>query len=398
MPSSKSFAQRAIIAAALSDGESTLSGYTPCDDNRSALSVAKALGAEVVENGNMLRIRGISAAPGCLSVDTLHTGESGFLTRLMIPLLAVLSDRPVTVTGEKTLLRRPLSLAHDIMASFGVRLYSDSKPPRKEDCMLPLTVKGPLYPGRAEVSGQGGSQLISGLLSALPLCGTDSVLIVESPKSLPYLFITADVLKQFGIKVSAMMEGEENFAETMDWDLCSEVRFDIKGGQKYRPASFRIEADWSGAAAFLVAGAIFGELNLKGLDTSTTQADCAILDILSSAGACISQIDDGPTASTGTIHVERSPLSAVSVSLDHCPDLFPQVAVMAAFCSGTSRLSGADRLRHKETDRAAAIIGMLNAFGVPAGLDGGVMVIEGMSLSRRLATGNILKGRRFPSH
>ena len=194
------------------------------------------------------------------------------------------------------------------------------------------------------------------------------------------------------------MEGEENFAETLDWDLCSEVRFDIKGGQRYRPASFRIEADWSGAAAFLVAGAVFGELNLKGLDTSTTQADFAILDILSSAGACISQIDDGPTPSTGSIHVERSPLSAVSVNLDHCPDLFPQVAVMAAFCSGTSRLSGADRLRHKETDRAAAIVEMLNAFGVTAELDGGVMVIEGMSLSRRLATGNLLRGGMFSSH
>ena len=228
MPASKSFAQRAIIAAALADGESRLSGYSPCGDNESAINVARSLGASVKEEGNILVINGIAAAPGSLKLHEIHTGESGFLTRLAIPVLSSVSSTPVRVTGEKSLLGRPLSGAHDIMASCGVRLYPEqnnsvtfsenggdfgNKPvlsPRKSDCYLPLTVSGPLIPGRADVSGRGGSQLISGLLAALPLCDGKSVLYVTEPKSIPYLFITMDVLGKFGVKIGSEMEGDES--------------------------------------------------------------------------------------------------------------------------------------------------------------------------------------------
>ena len=126
----KSFAQRAIVAAALADGISVLDGYSSCGDNESALEVARALGAEVTLEGSRLTIKGIAAAPGCLQLDELHTGESGLLTRLMIPLLSTLSDgRAVRVTGEKTLLERPLSQAHDIMASFCTLGNADGEDP-----------------------------------------------------------------------------------------------------------------------------------------------------------------------------------------------------------------------------------------------------------------------------
>ena len=158
MPSSKSFAQRAIIAAALADGVSHLDGYSPCGDNESALAVAKALGAEVKVAGNKIVIRGIGATPGCLKLEEIHTGESGLLTRLMVPLLSALSARPVRVTGEKTLLNRPLSSAHDIMAAYGVRLYPEGNKnvseERKADCYLPLKVAGPLIPTHLRTVGR----------------------------------------------------------------------------------------------------------------------------------------------------------------------------------------------------------------------------------------------------
>ena len=285
MPSSKSFAQRAILCAALADGVSHLEGYSPCGDNESAIALARRLGASVSIEGSSLTIKGIGAAPGCSSHDSVHTGESGFLTRMAIPVLSVLSSAPVTVTGEKTLLGRPLSGAHDIMAAFGVRLtpLGETSAPRKIDCYLPLSVTGPLIPGRADVSGKDGSQLISGLLAALPLCSGNSELHVSNPKSIPYLFITLDVLKQFGITAGSEMEGDEDFMEEGDWDLCTGITFKIRGAQRYHGADFSIEADWSGAAAFLVAGAIFGEVTVTGLDTKSLQADLSILDILTDA-------------------------------------------------------------------------------------------------------------------
>ena len=394
MPSSKSFAQRAIIAAALAEGTSTLDGYTPCGDNESAIAAARALGAVVTLSGRKLIIKGIAAKPGCLEIPELHTGESGFLTRLCIPLLSVLSPKPVRVTGEKTLLKRPLTGAHDIMAAYGVRLYPEGEGPRKTDCCLPLKVAGPLIPGRADVSGKGGSQLLSGLLAALPLTEGKSALYVHEPRSIPYLFITVDVLKKFGIAIGSEMEGDEEFMETQDWSLCTGVNFFLRGGQRYKAASFAIEADWSGAAPFLVAGAIFGDVEVEGLDTQSLQADISILDILMEAGASMSQLDEP----SGPIHVSRAPLSAFDADLNNCPDLFPMVAVLAAFCPGESHLLGVERLRHKETDRAAAIEAMLQQMGVPVSIEEDKMTITGMGLSQRLTTGQLLHGGSYASH
>ena len=411
MPASKSFAQRAIIAAALAQGTSHLSGYSPCGDNEAALAAARKLGARVKTVGSTLEITGIGAFEKCLSISDIHVGESGFLTRMLIPVLSVIADAPVRVTGEKTLLRRPLAGAHDIMASFGVRLVPEEASvissevekskartaARKTDCFIPLTVKGPLVPGRADVSGREGSQLISGLLAALPLAGSRSTVYVHDPRSIPYMFITVDVLKKFGIEIGSEMEGDEDFLQTQDWTLCTGVTFKIRGGQRYRAADFRIEGDWSGAANFLVAGAIFGDVEVEGFDTQSLQADISIMDILMDAGASMSQLE-GDTPTTGSIHVTRAPLCAFETDLNNCPDLFPIVAVLAAFCPGTSRIRGVERLRHKETDRAAAIVDMLTQMGVPVRVDEDEMTVEGMGLPQRVLTGNLLKGGSYTSH
>ena len=399
MPASKSFAQRAIVAAALAQGTSHLTGYSPCGDNESALAAARKLGARVAVNGSELEITGIGAFENCLSISEMPVGESGFLTRMLIPVLSVVADGPVRVTGEKTLLGRPLAGAHDIMASFGVRLIPENIPEesRKGDCFIPLTVKGPLVPGRADVSGKGGSQLISGLLAALPLAGNRSTVYVHDPRSIPYMFITVDVLRKFGIEIGSEMEGGDDFLQTQDWTLCTGLTFKMRGQQHYRAADFRIEGDWSGAANFLVAGAIFGDVEVEGLDTQSLQADISIMDILMDAGASMSQLE-GDTPTTGPIHVARAPLCAFETDLNNCPDLFPIVAVLAAFCPGESRIRGVERLRHKETDRAAAIVDMLTQMGVPVQVDEDEMTIEGMSLPQRLLTGNLLKGGRYTSH
>lgn len=409
MPVSKSFAQRAIIAAALADGTSHLRGYTPCGDNEAALQVARNLGAEVNVNGNEVTINGISAQLGGLNLPELHVGESGLLTRMLIPVMAQLSPDPVSFTGEKTLLGRPLTGAKEIMDAFEadvIPLKSDVIPndtnviPSEVEespsiVRVPLTVKGPLKAGRAEISGKHGSQLISGLLMALPFAEKNSSLIVHEPKSIPYMFITLEVLKKFGIKIgNDMLGGPDFLASDGDWSLCTEMVFKVKGGQKYKAADIDLEGDWSAAANFLVAGAIFGKAELQGLDTTSLQADLSIMDILMDAGASLSQLD----GDRGNITVQRAPLKAFRVDASNCPDLFPIVSVLAAFCQGTSRLAGVGRLANKESDRAKAIMEMLTQMGVRACVEGDEMVIEGHSLAQRLLDNCLLKGGLYTSH
>lgn len=415
MPCSKSFAQRAIIAAALSEGVSVLRGYSPCGDNESAIAVARALGAEVTvglsyasgnvaKDGSALTIKGIGAKRNSLKLNTLHTGESGLLTRMMIPLLSVLNDGDIRVTGEKTLTGRPLKGAPEIMSAFGVRLVQAgeraanpaSGPADAAEVFVPLDIKGSLNAGKASISGASGSQIISGLLMALPLLDEDTVIELNNPKSIPYLFITMDVMKAFGVKVWCDMEGGEEFAESKDWSDCTSITFHIKGGQAYKAADMDIEGDWSSAANFLVAGAVFGRVELTGLDTKSLQADLSIMDILMEAGASLSQLgDDDPK---GLIHVQRAPLSAFEVDAANCPDLFPIVAVLAAFCEGTSRIAGVGRLANKESDRGKAILEMLTKMGVNAKIAGDKLIVDGHSLARRSLTHTLLRGGSYTSH
>ena len=396
MPVSKSFAQRAIIAAALADGTSHLKGYTPCGDNEAALQVARNLGAEVEQDGNVLTIKGISAQLGSLDHETLHVGESGLLTRMMIPVMAQLGSRPVTFTGEKTLLGRPLTGAREIVEALGGKIQNYNETVQDDSPVrVPLTIEGPLKAGRAEISGKHGSQLISGLLMALPFAEKNSSLIVHEPKSIPYMFITLEVLKKFGIKVgNDMLGGPDFLASDGDWSLCTEMVFKVKGGQKYKAADIDLEGDWSAAANFLVAGAVFGKVVLHGLDTTSLQADLSIMDILMDAGASLSQLD----GDKGDITVQRAPLKAFNVDASNCPDLFPIISVLAAFCQGTSRLAGVGRLANKESDRAKAILEMLTSMGVKASIEGDEMVIEGHGLAQRLLGGSLLKGGSYTSH
>ena len=390
MPVSKSFAQRAIIAAALAEGTSHLKGYTHCGDNEAALQVARNLGAEIELNGTELTITGISASLCSLDMPELHVGESGLLTRMLIPVMAQLSAAPVKFTGEKTLLNRPLTGAKEIMEAFESTVTSDTDPIR-----VPLTVNGPLKAGRAEISGKHGSQLISGLLMGLPFAEKNSSLIVREPKSIPYMFITLEVLKKFGIKIgNDMLGGPEFLASGGDWSLCTEMVFKVKGGQKYKAADIDLEGDWSAAANFLVAGAIFGRAELEGLDTTSLQADLSIMDILMDAGASLSQMD----GNKGSITAQRAPLNAFQVDASNCPDLFPILAVLAAFCQGTSRIAGVGRLANKESDRAKAILEMLTQMGVKAEIEGDELVVEGSTLVQRLLNGNLLKGGEYTSH
>lgn len=385
---SKSCAQRAIVIAAIAAGESRLEGYSPCGDNESAVDVARALGAEVSLEGNCLIVKGTGGKIK-KNTGTLHTGESGFLTRMCIPLLAVLGATPVKITGEKTLLARPLPGAKAMLAPFGITLDSEK---------VPLTVSCDPEHSLSrrtsfQIDGSGGSQLVSGLLAALPLCKEGCTVRLVNPKSIPYIFMTLDIMRQFGVNVECEMEGGEEFAETQDWSYCDAMTFTIPGGCSYKAATVSLEADWSAAANFMAAGAIFGKADVKGLDTKSLQADLSILDILPLAGAAVSQEEE-----SGIVHVVRGPLRGFEVDASNCPDLVPVISVLAAFCQGRSTITGVARLATKESNRPGVIVEMLGRMGVRAHLRGDKLQIDGHSLESRVLSGRLLKGGEFSTY
>lgn len=334
-PSSKSYAQRAVAAALLCEGTSTLTNMILCDDTRAALQVAADLGAEVEAgtDGTTYTVRG-GLRP---HAQAIHIGESGLAARLFTPIAALCGER-ITITGRGSILRRPLAMMEKPLRTLGAKVTS-------EGGYLPIRIEGPLHGGAVSVDGSLSSQFITGLLMALPLAERDTTLTVHNLKSRPYIDMTLSLLGTFGIDVKH-----------------NEYRqFFIEGRQRYAPARYNVEGDWSGASCLLVAGATTGEVTVRNLNPVSLQADMAIVDALTRAGAQI-------TTTTDSVTVRRSTLHAFEFDATHCPDLFPALAALAASCQGVSTLRGTRRLAHKESDRARTIADVLENMGISVDL------------------------------
>ena len=345
-PCSKSYAQRALAAALLSDGETTLSNIELCDDTRYAMNVITGLGASVRQTGPTGYVIRGGLAP---ITDTINTGESGLATRLFTP-IAALCDRRMTITGTGTMLRRPIGMMIDPLRNLGVQVRSNG--------YLPITVQGPLRGGETDVEAYVSSQFLTGLLMSLPLAEGDTILHVEQPNSLPYLAVTVDLASKFRIRME-----HNGFRE-----------FFIPGGQHYHPAKLHIEGDWSSAAFMLVAGAIAGEVTAKRMNTLSLQADLAIIQALTKAGAVIITTPD-------EITVRKRELTGFDFDATQRPDLFPILAVLGANCEGTTHIRGVNRLVYKESNRAEAIVSEYTKLGMDVALEDDVMTVRGGSLS-----------------
>lgn len=320
-PCSKSYAQRALAAALLTEEVSVLRNIEFCDDTRSALRCIETLGARVSRiDSCTLSIEGGLNPRG----RKLEVGESGLSTRLFTP-IASLCPSPITIEGRGTLLRRPMQMMLRPLRQLGVEV-------RDRDGYLPIEVRGPLRGGEIEVDGSVSSQFVTGLLLALPLARQDTTLHVHDAVSTPYLDMTVDTAARFGVEIC-----HNDYKE-----------FYIAGNQRYRPTYFSIEGDWSAAAMLLVAGAVAGEVTVRNVTMLSKQADTAICTALVRAGAAVINEADSVTAA-------HRPLRAFEFDATNCPDLFPALAALAAAAEGESVLRGTSRLRHKESDRAEAI-------------------------------------------
>lgn len=336
-PCSKSYAQRALAAALLASGRTTLRGIELCRDTRSAIAAIEALGASVeIIDSNTLVVNG-GLRP---RTSSLNVGESGLAARLFTP-IAALTDEPIVIEGEGTLRHRPMSMMIEPLKELGVEV-------RDGGGRLPIEVRGPMRGGRVFVDGRMSSQFVTGLLIALPLAERDTTVEVEGAVSTPYLDMTLETIKRFGVEV---MYHEGDYSE-----------FYIEGGQQYEAVDYTIESDWSAAATIMVAAAIAGEITLHNISTLSRQADTAVCRALERAGASIVIEND-------TITVAHRPLTAFTFDATQCPDLFPALVALAAAAEGVSTIYGIDRLRGKESDRGEVLREEYAKIGIDIELD-----------------------------
>jgi 3-phosphoshikimate 1-carboxyvinyltransferase len=343
---SKSSMQRACAAALLKEGDTILSNPGKSNDDLAAIDVIQKLGATMKKQGDDLLI----SSKGIVPVShEINCGESGLGLRMFAP-IAALSSEEIILNGSGSLLQRPMDFFDEIFPLLQIRVQSNNG-------KLPIKIKGPLRPTDITIDGSLSSQFLTGLLIAYAKACTAPVTIkVTDLKSKPYIDLTLQVMKHFGWDVTHNDYEKFHFTPILT--------------SQSPTINYTVEGDWSGGAFLLVAGAIAGEISVAGLDINSPQADKAILSALEKAGASIS-IDNNE------IHIAQAPLKAFEFDATDCPDLFPPLVALAAYCNGITSIQGVHRLIHKESDRAVSLQEEFKKMGIAIKVKEDTMLING---------------------
>lgn len=339
VPSSKSYAHRALIGALLAEGISTLHDVTLCDDVMATLRAVESLGAKVEyivdKQPDIFTLKITGSSPLVVRNNLIDCRQSATTLRFLIPLVLT-TNEAFTFTAKSGLVRRPLDDMYAVLSRDDIAYEN-------ENGMLPLHLCGMLQGGTYTLDTAITSQTLSGLLIALPLLKEDSkIKLTQKLSSKGYIDMTLSMLKRCGIEIDYLPEVGE---------------FLIPGGQHYKAFDYRLEGDYSSAAFWLCASAMGSEVLSLGLDVKSLQADRVFLNILSRMGAKIIKQGNGLK-----IRCEE-PLKEVTINVDGAPDLMPALAVLAASLEGITQFSGIDRLRYKETDRVKTTMNMIASLG-----------------------------------
>ncbi len=321
---SKSYTHRALICAALSKGQSIVSNVSMNDDIFRTVSCLQKLGAHITVNDDVLIVDGFKDEE--LDEVVLDAHESGSTLRFLIPLASIRAKR-VIFKGSVTLLNRNLSVYEELYQSHHKTFV------RNKDHLL---IEGFPELGDYRVDGSVSSQFISGLLFVLPLLNKESkITVVNELQSKPYVDLTKDLMKEFGINIKGL---------SCDSD------------QTYQSSNVKIEGDFSQAAFFAVLGAINNTVTINNLNPNSSQGDIEIFNILKNLGVNVSLNNNSYTVSKGNI---KSGL----VDLKHTPDLGPILFVLGLFSESFLVLENTERLKIKESDRVEAMSEALRKFG-----------------------------------
>lgn len=321
IPASKSFVQRFIAAAVLAEGQSKLITPGASDDILTASRVGNQLGAEVrrLINGDLIVTGGMN-----LSEQPIFCRESGLCARLFVP-IAALQGKAFYVDGLPSLSRRHLKFDFLQLEKFGLKCEIQNEG-------IPARFEGTLKAGEYHLDCSKSSQLLSGLLFAMPLLKQDSIIHADHLVSSPYVDMTLDMMRRFGVVI-----------ERREKDT-----FIIPGNQAYQAQNMHADGDWSAAANLLVAATLIGKgLEIYNLNVDSVQADKRILYVMKHAEIPF-------FVEQNKLIVEAAKPKGFELDIRDCPDLFPAVLPLACASSSVSKVYHIERLVHKESNRLEA--------------------------------------------
>ena len=330
-PGSKSITNRALVCAALAAGRSTLTGALDSEDTQVMIAGLKNLGinVEVRDQGETLIVDGCQGLPPADKAD-IFVGNSGTTIRFLTA-LATLGNGSYRLDGVERMRERPIGDLTDALSQLGAQVACEGT----KHCP-PVSITAARLPGgQAKIRGNISSQYLSGLLMAAPCAQRPVTLIVDGTLvSIPYVTMTLEVMRAFGIEAIA----EKDFSE-----------ISIPNSNSYRGVNYEIEPDASAASYFWAAAAVTGgKVTVEGLGKDSLQGDVGFVDCLAKMG-CEVQIDEQQTTVVG------KPLRGIDVDMNAISDTVQTLAVVALFAEGTTRIRNVPHIRHKETDRIAAV-------------------------------------------
>jgi len=352
VPGSKSYTHRILIAAALSDGICTIHNGLKSEDTLLTLGALRQMGIPIDVTDDKFVVHGANGAVKPCT-DSIYLGNSGTSMRLLTA-VAAFGKGGYTLTGTQRMGERPIQDLLDGLNQIGVKARSVD-----DNGCPPVEIKGGNVPGgsidlRCGVS----SQFLSALLLIAPCTKKGiQINITQGPVSRPYVDMTVDVMKEFGVEVHR--DGYQHFK--------------VSGGRTYRAGSYVVEPDCSQAGYFWAAAAISGaKIKVKGTTRKTRQGDVRFTELLEKMGCNILYETDG-------IAVSGRPLSAITADMAHMPDMVPTLAVVASFAKGTTVIENVAHLKAKESDRLGSVVQELSKIGIQASCSHSGMIITGGS-------------------
>ena len=336
-PPSKSYTHRALIAAALAEGTSTIAHPLMADDTKLTVAALQKLGVRITGNEKNLTIAGCDGKLSCAPGTVLDLDNSGTSLRLLAT-TALLADHPVTLTGSARMQERPIGpLAATLHGLGGMIVFA------KKDGYPPVTIGGRLLGGNATIDGSASSQFASSVLMAAPYAkGPVDLTITGQPASQSYLDITAEVMTDFGAAIRR--EGYRHFV--------------VSNRERYTGHTYVIEGDYSSASYFFaLAATCGGTVTVAGLKPLSVQGDRRFLAALEMMGCKVTYGHDSVTVT------HEGPLEGITIDMSSAPDTVQTLCMVAALAKTPTVITGISHLKYKESDRIAVTADRLRALG-----------------------------------
>jgi 3-phosphoshikimate 1-carboxyvinyltransferase len=341
VPPSKSYTNRALILAAMAEGESVIRDPLQSDDAEAMIEALRALGVGVASGDGILTVHGAGgfSAPN----GPIDCRDSGTTIRFLTA-AAALCPFAVTLTGSPQLRRRPLGPLLDALRALGATIDADGA----GGCP-PVTITGPIRAADVTVDAAKSSQYASALLMALGAAGAAGATVrVDNMVSRPYVDMTLDSMLAFGVRCASLPDAPCDFR--------------LESANRYRPADYAVEFDASAAGHILAVAAVSGgSVTISPAASGTRQPDFRMVQVLERMGCRAAVTND-------SVRLTRSgPLTgAGTVDMRDWPDMLSTVAVAAAFADGVTTLANVAHARLHETDRLAATSRELRKMGIEA--------------------------------